>query len=113
MLDFVLLIAAAMHQPVPTGRAGSAPVPPVEADKAARDEEILVLGRRLAPPIICRREATNSAESRIGQIKICLTSAEWSQRRDEHLEFYNDVPRRNPRKGPSSTAGPAVPGRSN
>lgn len=100
MLDLIVLLAAALHQPVATGRPE---VPSVTAsgprDEAAPETEIEVRGRRL-----CKWEITNSAESRLGRTRICLTSRQWTQRRDEAVELYDELPRRNPRSGPSATA---------
>lgn len=103
MLELILLLSAGLHQAVPTAQPENPQVPSSEAgDEAAKDEGILVEGRR----VICKRQTANSAGSRLGQTQTCLTSREWTLRRDDHIEFYDDLPRRNPRKGPSSTAGP-------
>ncbi len=105
MLDLMLLVAAGLHQTAPTNGPESPQVHASQESNEAATEEIEVRGRRR----ICKLERLNSAESRLDRTRICLTAREWNQRRDEAVAFYDDIPRRNPRKGPSSTAGPDVP----
>lgn len=101
MVDLILLLAAALQQ---VGPAEPPPPPRATAsepnDQAAPNEDIEVKGRR-----ICKRITVNSAESRLGQSRICLTQSQWNEQREETVEMFNDLPRRNPRKGPSATEG--------
>jgi hypothetical protein len=113
MVGFMLLFAATLYQPA------AADSPKLEAgagearDQPGPNDGIVVTGRRdRRNRVICNLIKENSAESRLGRTEVCLTKAEWNQRRDEAVAFYENLPRRNPSKGPSSTAGAAEPGMS-
>ena len=99
MVDFILLLAAALHQAAPAEPPPPSATASEAQDQAAPNEEIEVRARR-----ICRPTIINSAESRLERTKVCLTRRQWNELRDEAVQFYDDIPRRNPRKGPSSTA---------
>lgn len=109
MVAFILFLATTLHQSAAAEPLNTASAAATELrDEAAPNDEVVVRGRRIRKT--CQVIADNSAQSRIGRTKICLTSREWSQRRDEALALFEDMPRRNPRQGPSSTAGAAKPG---
>lgn len=87
MLDLIMLLAVAAGEPaVPEAREE----PPID-----------VRGSRM----ICR-SVYSSAESRLNRQRVCRSSAEWDEIRDQAAEFLADMPRRNPRSAGRTMANP-------
>ena len=100
MIAALVLLAAtvppalALQTPQAAAAAQEA-VPPDQEEVVREDPEIHVRGRR----IVCRRLTPDSAQTRIGQQRVCLTSRQWNEQRDQAVELLLDLPRRNPEAG--------------
>ena len=55
---------------------------------------ITVRGQR----VVCRRVNTQSASTRMGTQRVCLSQQDWDDQRDQAVELLQDMPRRNPRQ---------------
>ncbi|HEX8642512.1 MAG TPA: hypothetical protein VF702_01205 [Allosphingosinicella sp.] len=81
MFAELMFFAAALQQPA--------------QEEVREDPDIHVRGNR----ILCRRLTPDSAQTRIGQQRVCLTSRQWDEQRDQAVELLLDLPRRNPPSG--------------